>query len=113
VDATGELDTVEFINIAKDDVLMDPSRKYLGPIEREMTTIVKPFVQKSLEITQTILGIFNDRLGLPKGTLVDLHSLHERSGSEARLIKNPPMPHNTHKRAIGAHTDFGSLVGIM
>jgi len=110
VDATGELDTVEFLNIAKDDVLMDPSRKYPGPIDREMTTTVRPFVQKSLEVNQTILGIFNDKLGLPKGTLTDLHPPREHSGSEARLIKNPPMPHNIHKRAIGAHTDFGSLV---
>lgn len=113
MDATGELDTVEFLNIAKDDVLMDPSRKYPGPIDREMTTIVRPFVQKSLEVNQTILGIFNDKLGLPKGTLADLHPSHEHSGSEARLIKNPPMPHNIHKRAIGAHTDFGSLVSGM
>ena len=75
-----------------------------------MTTTVRPFVQKSLEVNQTILGIFNDKLGLPKGTLTDLHPPREHSGSEARLIKNPPMPHNIHKRAIGAHTDFGSLV---
>lgn len=109
VDATGELDTVEFINIAKDDVFMNPSHKYPAPIEREMVTIVKPFVQKSLEVNQTILDIFNDRLGLPEGTLLEQHPLHEHSGSEARIIKNPPMPHDAHKQAIGAHTDFGSL----
>ena len=113
MDATGELDTVEFINIAKDDVFMNPSHKYPAPIEREMVTIVKPFVQKSLEVNQTILDIFNDKLGLPEGTLLEQHPLHEHSGSEARIIKNPPMPHDAHKRAIGAHTDFGSLVSFL
>jgi len=113
VDATGEVDTVEFINIAKDDVLMGPFRKYPAPVEREMATIVKSFVQKSLEVNQTILGIFNDRLGLPEGTLLEQHPLHEHSGSEVRIIKNPPMPHDVHKRAIGAHTDFGSLVSFL
>ncbi|KAJ3561264.1 hypothetical protein NP233_g10302 [Leucocoprinus birnbaumii] len=112
VDATGEKDTVEFINIAKNDALAWPTvvhRKYPGPIDREMATVVRPFVEKSLEVNQTILSIFNDKLGLPEGTLLDQHPIDEHSGCEARLIKNPPMPHNVTKRAIGAHTDFGSL----
>lgn len=112
VDASGEKDTVEFLNVAKDDALAWPShvhRTYPEPVERGMSTIVRPFVQKSLEVNQTILNIFNDKLGLPEGTLMKQHSLDEHSGCEARIIKNPPMPHNTQKRAIGAHTDFGSL----
>jgi isopenicillin N synthase-like dioxygenase len=75
-----------------------------------MPTTVLPFVQKSLQVNQTILNIFNSKLGLPEGALSNLHSLDEQSGCEARIIKNPPMPHNVQKRAIGAHTDFGSLV---
>jgi len=113
VDATGETDTIEFMNISKDDVLAWPERvqrsAYPEPVEQGMPNIVKPFVRKSLEVNQTILNIFNDKLGLPEGQLAQLHPLEERSGSEARILKNPPMPHNIHKRAIGAHTDFGTL----
>ncbi|KAF9449729.1 Clavaminate synthase-like protein, partial [Macrolepiota fuliginosa MF-IS2] len=112
VDASGEKDTVEFVNISKDDVLAWPShvhRRYPEPVEQNMPTVVQPFVNKSLEVNRTILNIFNDKLGLPKGTLFQQHPLDEHSGCEARIIKNPPMPHNIHKRAIGAHTDFGSL----
>ncbi|KAF9444536.1 Clavaminate synthase-like protein [Macrolepiota fuliginosa MF-IS2] len=112
VDANGEKDTVEFLNIAKDDVQAWPShvhRTYPAPIERGMPTIIQPFVQKSLEVNQTILDIFNERLGLPKGLLLQQHPLDEHSGCEARIIKNPPMAHDVQKRAIGAHTDFGSL----
>ncbi|KAF5352831.1 hypothetical protein D9756_006287 [Leucocoprinus leucothites] len=113
VDATGEKDTVEFINVSKDDALRWPShtsnRRYPEPIERQMDTVVRPFVQKSLEVNRTVLSIFNDKLGLPEGALLNQHPMDEQSGCEARIIKNPPMPHNAQKRAIGAHTDFGSL----
>lgn len=117
VDATGEKDTVEFVNIAKDDVLAWPSRvhrsSYPAPVEQSMPTVVQPFVRKSLEVNRTILSIFNDKLGLPKDFLLQQHPLEEHSGCEARIIKNPPMPHNIQKRAIGAHTDFGSLVSLL
>ncbi|KXN87807.1 1-aminocyclopropane-1-carboxylate oxidase [Leucoagaricus sp. SymC.cos] len=112
VDASGEKDTVEFMNIAKDDVLAWPShvhRRYPEPVERNMSTVVQPFVQKSLQVNQVILEIFNEKLGLPQGCLLEQHIPEEHSGCEARIIKNPPMPHNVHKRALGAHTDFGSL----
>ncbi|KAF7783865.1 hypothetical protein Agabi119p4_30 [Agaricus bisporus var. burnettii] len=112
VDASGEKDTVEFWNISKNDALAWPShvhRTYPELLDRNMPTIIRPFVQKSLNVNETILGIFNDRLGLPKGTLESLHPVKEPSGCEARIIKNPPMPHNDQKRGIGAHTDFGSL----
>ncbi|KXN87808.1 Leucoanthocyanidin dioxygenase, partial [Leucoagaricus sp. SymC.cos] len=112
VDATGEKDTVEFLNVAKDDVLAWPSyvhRKYPEPAEKAMPDVIRPFVEKSLEVNHTILNIFNQKLGLPEGTLSKLHPPDEYSGCEARIIKNPPMPHNIQKRAIGAHTDFGSL----
>ena len=71
-----------------------------------------PFVRKSLEINNTILRIFDVRLGLPEGTLLQLHTLEEPSGSEARVIRVPPMPGKALADAatIGSHTDFGSLV---
>ncbi|KAF5352832.1 hypothetical protein D9756_006288 [Leucocoprinus leucothites] len=112
VDASGEKDTVEFMNIAKDDALAWPDcahRRYPAPVERCMPTIVQPFVKKSLEVNQVILDIFNEKLELPQGLLLQQHLTEEHSGCEARIIKNPAMPHNVHKRALGAHTDFGSL----
>ena len=52
------------------------------------------------------------RLGFKEGTLTQLHRLDETSGSETRCIKNPPRPGgiSEEKAALGAHTDFGSMV---
>ncbi|KAF8990930.1 Clavaminate synthase-like protein [Cyathus striatus] len=115
VDATGTLDTVEFINVSKDDALAWPSqahRPYPPTVNNRMDSTIKPFVQKSLEVNNTILDVLNDKLGLPSGSLLKLHPPDEYSGSEARVIKNPPNPNPNSgdvKQAIGSHTDFGSL----
>ena len=114
-DEYGTLDTVEFINIAKDDAMAWPSiarRKYPTPTNARMESTIVPFVRKSLAVNEDLLNIFNGRLGLPEGELARRHSLEEFSGSEARCIKNPPRPQgiSEEQRAIGAHTDFGSLV---
>ncbi|KAI9566319.1 hypothetical protein HD554DRAFT_2277855 [Boletus coccyginus] len=114
VDASGKLDAAEFINVAKDDALAFPNvvhRTYPAPTTAAIPTTVAPFVRKSLEINNTMLRIFNDRLGLPEGTLERLHPLEEPSGSETRTIKAPPMPGKAlaDTATIGAHTDFGSL----
>ena len=74
-----------------------------------MVSTIVPFVRQSLEVNNTILEIFNDKLGLPAGSLLERHQMEEFSGSEARITKNGPTT-NTTKVAIGSHTDFGSLV---
>jgi len=72
-----------------------------------MVSTIVPCVKKSLEINNIILRVFNNKLGLPEGTLLKHHS-EEYSASEARTIKAPKnLP--VGKQAIGAHTDFGSL----
>ncbi|KAJ7083078.1 hypothetical protein B0H15DRAFT_923959 [Mycena belliarum] len=112
VDATGQPDTVEFINIAKDDALAWPKqarRAYPSTVNANMPTAVTPFMKKSIEINNTLLQIFNDKLGLPHDALQKRHTLQDYSGSETRVIKNPPSPHAPLKVAIGAHTDFGTL----
>ena len=114
-DETGALDTVEFINVAKDDALAWPGkvhREYPSSVNARMESTIKPFVQKSLAVNYTLLDVLNERLGLPKGALAKQHPLEEPSGSEARCIKNPPKPEGIteEQAAIGAHTDFGSLV---
>ncbi len=73
-----------------------------------MFSTIQPFVTKSVEINDTILAIFNEKLGLPEGSLAKKHSREEFSGSEARTTKNP-AGYNSDRMAIGAHTDFGSL----
>ncbi|KAL5495796.1 hypothetical protein ACEPAI_1260 [Sanghuangporus weigelae] len=118
-DEYGNLDTVEFINVSKDDALAYPKvihRTYPSTVNARIDLTIKPFVKKSLEVNNTILAVFEKKLGLPGGTLLELHPLEEPSGSEARCIKNPPKHGDTAenqtakgKAAIGAHTDFGSL----
>jgi len=113
VDANGEKGTMEFFNVSKNDALVWPEHvhcpAYPELVERAIPTVVQPFVRKSLEVNQTILDIFSENLGLPEGYMSQLHPLDERSGCEARILRNPPMPYNVHKKALGAHTDFGSL----
>lgn len=87
-----------------------------------MERTIRPFVQKSLEVNNTILSVFERKLGLPEGRLLKAHAREAYSASEARVIKNPPkrpavpavatpadMLAEKDKVALGAHTDFGSL----
>lgn len=110
------MDTVEFINVSKDDALAYPQvvhRTYPSTVAARMENAIAPFVRKALEVNYVVLNIFNEKLGLPQGTLKRLHDIEERSGSEARCIRNPPPQVKTtaESPALGAHTDFGSLVG--
>lgn len=112
VNASGEPDTTDFLNVAKDDALAWPKiarRSYPSTANARMESTLGPFVRKSLEINNLLLEIFNDKLGLPTGSLLEKHKTEEFSGSEARIIRNKPTSSTT-KQAIGSHTDFGSLV---
>lgn len=114
-DETGVLDTAEFINVSKDDALAWPEqvhRAYPSTVNARMVSTIKPFVERSLEVNTTLLAVLNAKLGLPEGTLAAKHMLKEHSGSEARVIRSPPMPAGSapDKAALGSHTDFGSLV---
>lgn len=115
-DETGNLDTVEFINVAKDDALSWPQqarRAYPRTVGARMEGTIRPFVLKSLAVNETLMDVLNARLGLPEGALARRHAMEEFSGSEARCIKNPPRGGiSEEKAAIGAHTDFGSLVSV-
>ncbi|KAK0213457.1 hypothetical protein DFS33DRAFT_1248254 [Desarmillaria ectypa] len=111
VDASGVTDTVEFINIAKDDALAYPTpvrREYPSTVNARMSSTIQPFITKSVEINDTVLAIFSVKLGLPEGSLAEKHSQEEFSASEARTIKSP-AGYTSDRMAIGAHTDFGSL----
>ena len=115
MDDKGTRDVTEFINVSQDDALAWPAvahRTYPSTVCARMESTVKPFVEKSLEINNALLAVLNAKLGLPEGTLAAKHALEEHSGSEARVIKSPPMPAGSapDRAALGSHTDFGSLV---
>ncbi|KAF8889038.1 hypothetical protein BD779DRAFT_1714754 [Infundibulicybe gibba] len=99
VDLNGSKDNAEFINVSKDDALVYPKVvhvPYPPPVNARMETVVRPFVLACMAVNDTILRIFNQKLGLPDGTLAQKHTRDEPSVSEARY-------------SVGAHTDFGSL----
>lgn len=103
--------------MSKDDAIAYPEtvhRTYPRTVNVRMEGTIKPFVKKSLEVNTTVLSVFEKKLDLRAGALLECHPLAEPSGSEARVIKNPPPRANEHtsanpKVALGAHTDFGSL----
>lgn len=109
-DLNGTRDTVEFLNIAQDDVMSWPQPThctYPATVNARMNDAVIPFIRKSMAVNNTVLDIFERLLGLPRGSLAQLHAMDEACGSEARIVKTPP---NQNSAGIGAHTDFGTLV---
>ncbi|KAJ3967093.1 Clavaminate synthase-like protein [Lentinula raphanica] len=113
--ASGGVDTVEWWNIAKDDVRSYPEvtyRTYATPINDAMDKL-KGFVDKSESVSRTLLKILNDKLCLPEGFLESCHAPTELSMSEVTLIRNPGVEEaptfSEEQLAIGAHTDFGSI----
>lgn len=110
----GNLDTVHFINVAKDDALAFPDvkqRTYPRTVVERMDTVTA-FVRKCAslslsssapapqadvllllpaadEVLQTLMAALEPRLGLPKGTLAALHKEGDISGSESRCILKP------------------------
>ena len=114
----GNPDNVEFINISKEDALAYPKvvhRTYPSSVVVHMERTIAPFVRKSLAVIDTILSVFEKKLELPQGSLLELHCRTGLSGSEARCIKSPAKYYNSggavdkEKVSLGAHTDFGSL----
>lgn len=114
----GNPDNVELINVSKEDALAYPEvfhRTYPSTVNERMESTIIPFVQKSVDIIDTVLTVYEMKLGLPAGTLLELHRHMGASGSEARCIKSPPKkanfegPITKEDVFLGAHTDFGSL----
>lgn len=116
VDKNGTPDSIEFITIAKDDILAFPGvvhRTYPSPVGEHMDTTLKPFLKKALDVNMTILSIFERKLGLANGEILKLHTVEDHSGSEARILRTPagltsPDP-NQPRISFIAHTDLGSL----
>ncbi|KAK6992924.1 Clavaminate synthase-like protein [Favolaschia claudopus] len=112
VDAAGTKDNTQFINIATDDALAWPDtarRTYPSSVNARMASTIAPFVEKSLAVNDTLIDAFNEKLGLPRGALLNLHPRHEFSGSATRITYSPPRLDHDVRTAISAHTDFGSM----
>jgi isopenicillin N synthase-like dioxygenase len=106
-------DLVEYISVAKDDALEYPQevyRSYPSVIREHMTTAVAPFTRKMFPVATGLLQALNDRLGLPKTTISDMHEFEEHSSTESRVLragKNPIL--KADESTVGAHYDFSSL----
>jgi isopenicillin N synthase-like dioxygenase len=112
VGPNGPPDTIEFINIERDDALSYPAvthREYPSTVNERMATAVKPFTLKASAVNDTLIEVFNNKLELPEGALAERHKATEVSYSEARTIKRPATEGKQEEIAIGGHTDFGSL----
>ncbi|KAL5485864.1 hypothetical protein ACEPAI_6906 [Sanghuangporus weigelae] len=115
----GSPDNVEYLNISREDAFAYPNvvnHTYPLVVNARMESIIIPFVRKSIEVLSTILSVFEKKLGLSKGTLLDLQTQMDRAGSdEVRCIRSPPKfadiggPIDKDKVFNGAHTDFGTL----
>ncbi|KAF8589979.1 Clavaminate synthase-like protein [Ramaria rubella] len=111
IDEYGNVDTIELFNVAKDDALARPNivhRVYAPPVEEGMS-VIRAFVEASEIIQRYLMDVMSDRLGLPKEVLREKHNPSEYSGSEARILRNPPTTMSKEQVALGEHTDFGSL----
>lgn len=112
------MDTVEFFNVSKDDALAYPQVvhiTYPSTANARMENTIAPFVRKALDVTYAVFKVFDDKLGLPEGTLESLHAMEDLSGCEARCIRSLPRQGKaaTESPALASHTDFGSLVGYL
>ena len=63
----------------------------------------------SHSIVILLLNILKDKLGLPQGSLANLHRQQAASGDQVRWVKAPPQPADDRRTALGQHTDFGSV----
>jgi hypothetical protein len=105
---------VEFLNVSKNDAFAWPNRvhrEYPATVNARMESAVRPFIEKCIKVVDCLLDVFNEKLGLPQGTLAQKHRVDELSGCESRCIKSPPMRGCAiDKPAFPPHTDFGSVV---
>ncbi|KAH9911089.1 Clavaminate synthase-like protein [Epithele typhae] len=108
----GTRDVPEFVNIFKDDTHTWPAvarRTYPSAVNAPMESIVTPFVKNSLAINNRPIGVLNDKLGLPEGTLASLHKVEGFSGCTARFIRAPSYPGPEAKTLLTVHINFRSL----
>jgi len=86
VDAKGTRDANEFYNVSKDDVL-DIGERLPAPevLQKESNReLLAAFCRRSHAVVAVMLGVLNEKLGLPEGRLAELHRLEVASGDQVR-----------------------------
>ncbi|PCH08486.1 Oxoglutarate/iron-dependent dioxygenase [Penicillium occitanis (nom. inval.)] len=109
VDEKGNLDSVEFYNIAKDDLFGIMDRLPQPEIIESNRNKLKSFVSNANAIVRLVLDLLNEHLQLPPCTLANMHRLDHHSGDQIRMTRSPPQPLNGEMPRLAGHTDFGSV----
>jgi hypothetical protein len=106
VDAQGTRDRNEFYNVSKDDMLGIAQPLPAPELLRKQVSrdLLGGYIKKCHVIVTLLLGILNNKLGLPDGKLQSLHRLEAVSGDQVRWVNSPPQPEDDRKKALGEHT---------
>ena len=89
---------------------MSISEKLPAPdVLEQQRPLFESFMTSAHNIITMILNHLNANLGLPSGTLANLHRLSQSSGDQVRFVKAPPQPMDDRQITLGEHTDFGSV----
>ncbi|KAI6840649.1 Clavaminate synthase-like protein [Hortaea werneckii] len=111
IDSKGTRDRNEFYNVSKDDLLGIgeplPAPAVLKQVDSRK--LLGSYMRRSHAIVSLILSLVNDKLGLPAGTLENLHRLDAVSGDQVRWVRSPPQVMDDRQMSLGEHTDFGSI----
>ena len=97
--------------VSKDDIL-GISEPIVAPDllkQEDSRTLLRSYITRSHAIVTLVLSQLNTRLGLPDSTLQNLHRLRGVSGDQVRWVNAPPQPQDDRRKALGEHTDFGSV----
>ena len=114
IDSKGTRDRNEFYNVSKDDILGIGERLPAPDVLQDEgnRALLRGYMVRSHAVIGLLLGVLNEKLGLPEGRLGGLHRLRGVSGEQVRWVRSPPQPpgHEDEKaKALGEHTDFGSM----
>jgi len=109
MDAKGTRDKHECYNLKKDDIVGNTEPLDSPQLVKDNMDLFKSYATNAHSIIIMMLGQFNEKLGLPEGTLQNLHRLTAESGDHVRFLTAPPQPPEDRGVNAGAHTDFGSL----
>ncbi|KZT53565.1 oxidoreductase [Calocera cornea HHB12733] len=105
MDKLGTRDRHEAYNLKKDDIVGNCTPLPAPQLIKDHLPLFSSFARNAHSLINMMLTHYTTSLGLPPGTLVDLHRLTQRSGDHVRFIRSPPGP----GQSGAPHTDFGSL----
>ncbi|KAK4506638.1 hypothetical protein PRZ48_000370 [Zasmidium cellare] len=116
VDKNKTMDTAEFFNVAKNEMILPPSqwtRKWPKPVV-EHQSLFAEYSTTAHSIGLQILEILARKLGIDPEEIHERHRLEKMAGDHVRLTRGPPrksveMP----EIQTPAHTDFGTITILM